>query len=83
MQGAAQNWLLVSLLLFLSLIPLIRFVFLPRGKPFEAALQDALAREVVTDELRARLNDPVVAAAHIYEGVVILLILYFMVVKPF
>jgi hypothetical protein len=83
LQGAAQNWLFVSLLLFLSLIPVIRFIFLPRGKPFEAALTEAVAQGAITDDLRARLNDPVVAAAHVYEAVVILLIIYLMVVKPF
>lgn len=83
LQGGAKNWLFVSLLLFVSLIPVIRFIFLPRGKPFAAALADALARGVITDELRARLNDRVVAVAHVYEAVVILVIIYLMVVKPF
>ncbi len=32
LQGASQNWLLVSFLLFLLMIPLIVFIFLPRGK---------------------------------------------------
>jgi hypothetical protein len=83
LQGATQNWLFVSLLLFLTLIPVIRFIFLPRGKPFEAALADALARGEITGDLRARLNDPVVAAAHVYEWVVMVIIIYLMVVKPF
>jgi uncharacterized membrane protein len=83
LQGATQNWLFVSMILFLSTIPLVRFVFLPRGRLFEAALQDAVDRVEVTGELRARLNDPVVAAAHVYEGVVVFLIIFLMVVKPF
>ncbi len=36
--GGTVDWLFVSLLLFLSILPLVPLVFLPRGKVFEAAL---------------------------------------------
>jgi hypothetical protein len=83
LQGASANWLLVSLVLFLSLIPLVRFVFLPRGKIFEQALQDALAQGQITPELTAAFHDPIVRRAHFVEAFVVAFILYLMVMKPF
>jgi uncharacterized membrane protein len=83
LQGASQNWLLVSLLLFLTQFPLVVFIFIPRGKIFERVLADAQARGQVTPELRASLNDPVVHRAHVFEAVAVILIIYLMVMKPF
>lgn len=83
LQRGASNWVLVSLLLFLTLIPVIIFVFLPRGKVFEAALNDAVANEQVTPGLTAAFRDPLVRAAHIYELAVIAVIIALMVLKPF
>ena len=56
--GAGTNWLFVSLVLFLSVLPLVPLVFLPRGRVFEAALEEAEAAGVVTDRLRAAWSDP-------------------------
>jgi uncharacterized membrane protein len=83
LQGASTNWLLVSLILYLSLIPLILFVFLPRGKVFEKALAEALEKGQVTDTLLATFNDRVVYRAHIYEALVVAWIIFLMVIKPF
>ena len=83
LQGAERNWLLVSnsiLLLGFLNVPLI---FLPRGKLFRAALEDALAKGQMTPELRAHLDDPVVRIAHTYELVSMVAIVYLMVFKPF
>lgn len=44
LQGASSNWLLVSILLYLTMVPLIIFVFIPCGKLFAAALQTALGQ---------------------------------------
>ena len=52
--GAGANWLFVSLLLFLSVLPLVPLVFLPRGRVFEAALEEAEAAGVVTDRAARR-----------------------------
>ena len=82
LQGARTNWLLVSLLLYLSNIPLIFFVYNPRGKVFGAALEDSLAQNVVTPQLNAALNDRVVTAAHVYS-LTIFIIVILMVTKPF
>ena len=83
LQGARSNWLLVSLLLFLSMIPLIIFVFIPRGRVFGQALEDALRRERVTPELMAAFADKYVAAAHVYELVTLFCIVILMITKPF
>jgi len=44
LQGGAVNWVLVSILIYLSTMVFVVRVFLPRGKLFEAALQEAVAR---------------------------------------
>jgi uncharacterized membrane protein len=83
LQGSSINWVLASILLYLSLFPLISLVFIPRGKLFEAALQEAQAQGQVTPRLTAAFNDRVVAAGHIYELAAVAVIVYLMVVKPF
>ena len=83
LQGAQANWLLVSLVLFLSMIPVIVVIFLPRGKIFEQALEDALRQGSVTPNLQAAFADRLVAVAHIYELVVVFLIMILMIAKPF
>ena len=76
-------WLPVSLLLFLTIIPLVPLVFLPKGKEFEAALEDAREKSEVTTELTAAFADPAVAFARRYEAVVVGVVLALMVLKPF
>lgn len=83
LQGSSINWVFVSLLLYLTTIPLVPLVFAPRGKLFRAKLAAAQAQGVITPELRAAVDDPVVRAAHIGEGVVTAVIIYLMVMKPF
>jgi hypothetical protein len=36
LQGAAPNWVLAALLIYLSIIPVIVFVFIPRGRIYHA-----------------------------------------------
>src|SRR6188474_3390861 len=43
LQGASQNWLLVSNLLLIVMIVLIPAVFIPHNKKVEALIQNALA----------------------------------------
>ena len=83
LQGAERNWLLVSNILLLIGFLNVPLIFLPRGKRFQVALEDALARGQMTIELRAHLNDPLVRLAHGYELVSMVVIVYLMVVKPF
>ncbi len=83
LQGGSSNWLLVSILLLLSIIAEIIFIFVPRGKAFEKALQDAVARGEITPELRATFQDPVDRWAHRWEEIAVVLIIYLMIAKPF
>ena len=83
LQGAERNWLLVSNIILLLGFLNVPLIFLPRGKLFRAALEDALAKGQMTSELRAHLDDPVVRVAHAYELVSMVAIMYLMVFKPF
>lgn len=83
LQGANSNWLLIAVLLFLSQILLIIFIFLPRGRLFGQALDQALARGQVTGELTDAFRDKSVYASHVYELVSTLMVIILMVTKPF
>ena len=81
--ASGSRWLAVSLILYLSSIPFIPLVFIPRGRVFEQALVQAKERGEVTPELSAAFHDPAVAFAWNYELVVIVAIIVLMVTKPF
>ena len=83
LQGASQNWLLVTNVLVL-LIPFpIIFFFIPRGKIFEPIMQDALAKEEITPELREQLHDPATKRMHLLEMAGMVFVVFLMVFKPF
>ncbi len=81
--GTDDWWLLTSLILFVGLGVLVPTVFLPRGKVFEGALEQARQRGEVTPELRTALRDPAVRNARAAEIVVVAVIVILMVTKPF
>ena len=83
LQGAGVDWLFASVVLLLTAAPLPPLVFLPRGRVFEAALDDATAKGEVTPELRAAWRDPLTRAAHVWELVVLSTVLLLMLAKPF
>ena len=83
LQGADRNWLLVSNLILLLGFLSVPLIFLPRGKLFRVAREDALAKGQMTPEVRSHLNDPVVRAAHGYELISMVVVVYLMVLKPF
>ena len=83
LQGASRNWLLVCNVLLLIGSLNIPLVFLPRGRIFDAALKDALARGQMTPELRASINDRIVRIVHFEELSLLALIVVLMVFKPF
>jgi hypothetical protein len=58
-------------------------VFAPRGSRFDLALQDALAQGQWTPQLRAQVDDKLVRLVHLGEIVLIVVVLYLMVFKPF
>jgi uncharacterized membrane protein len=77
------GWLQVSTLLYLSMIPLIVFIFLPRGKVFGKALEQASTLGTLTADLTAAFHDRTVGIAHVYELAVTAVITLLMVMKPF
>src|SRR5262245_21849333 len=81
--GSDDWWLFASLLLFVGVGVLVPTVFLPHGKMFEAALEDAKRRGEMTPELRTMLRDPAVRNARAAEIVVVAIIVALMVTKPF
>ena len=83
LQGASQNWLLVSNILLIIMLALIPTVFIPHNKKVESLLQTALAEGHITPELSAALNDKKNQAAHHAEEIIILVIAALMVLKPF
>ena len=83
LQGSASNWLLVSVILTLATIPLIVFVFLPRGRVYEKALEAAVARGQVTGDLKAAMDDKTVRNGHVIEALLVGVVLFLMVAKPF
>ena len=80
--GLTTLWMAFSLAIYLVATLLVPTVFLPRGRVFEAALTDARARGVLTEELRSAFADPAVRAARTFEVAGIALIVALMVLKP-
>src|SRR3990170_4338809 len=79
-QGAGKiERLLVSNILLVGAIVIIPTIFVPRGRKFEPLLQADLAREEISAELRAAMDDPLVRWAHIYEEVAVIVIVGLMV----
>ena len=81
--GEGNWWMLTSLVLFVAIGLLVPTVFLPRGKVFERAFEDAKAKGEITPELRAALDDPAVRNARWTELIVVAILLTLMVTKPF
>ena len=83
LQGASQNWLLVSNFLLIIMLTAIFTIFVPHHKEVESILQTALAEGRITPELSAALDNPVNKMAHYVEEIVILAVAALMVLKPF
>ena len=81
--GLTTGWMLLSVVLLLSIFPLVPVVFLPRGRVFGSAMADARQAGAVTPELRAAFADPMVAFAHWYELTAVGIVVALMVLKPF
>jgi len=80
---AANGWMLASLALFLSVGILVPLVYLPKGKIFDAALEQAVEAGAPTPAFRAALADRTVWATRWYERVVVAVIIVLMITKPF
>jgi hypothetical protein len=83
LQGGRIDWLFVAVVLFISVVPLIPTIFLPKGRVFGAALDEATAAGTITDRLRLAFRDRTVFAAHVYELAVVTTVFVLMVAKPF
>jgi hypothetical protein len=81
--GEGQRWVTVSLVLFLSLVPFIPLVFLPRGRRFDRALRESVEAGARTPALEAAFADGAVRFARRYEQVVVAGVIVLMVTKPF
>ena len=81
--AGVPTWTLVGALLFLATIPLVIWVYLPRGKVFGEVFATALAQKRVTVELRAAFSDQVIRASYLYEYLMFPVVLALMVLKPF
>lgn len=81
--GTGNWWLLTSLLLYLTLMPLIPLVFIPRGRIFERALTDAIERSEVTSDLTKAFQDTAVRATRLYEWFMVTAVIVLMVTQPF
>ncbi|MGH2526764.1 MAG: hypothetical protein ACRDG2_08460, partial [Actinomycetota bacterium] len=77
------RWVTVSLIVFLTNIPFIPLIFVPRGKVFDAALASAASNGRITPELSAALRDSGVAMARWWEVGTTAVVLLLMVTKPF
>ena len=83
LQGASQNWLLVSNILLILMIVVITAVFVPHNKKVESMLQGALQQGLLTPELLSALQDRRNRVAHHVEEAIILMVAALMVLKPF
>ena len=81
--GLTTGWMLLSTIILLTTLPLVPLVFIPRGRVFEAALETARERGLVTPELRAAWRDPAVAFARRFELAAVAIVIVLMVLKPF
>lgn len=83
LQGADQNWLLVTNILVLLLPLPIIFFFLPRAKKLQPIMDDARAKGEITPALREQLHDPAMRRMHLIEMDGVVFVVYLMVFKPF
>lgn len=83
LQGASQNWLLVSNILLVIISILVPAIFLPHNKKVESILQRALTEGRVTPELSAALDNRTNKLGHYAEEAIVLVVAALMVLKPF
>lgn len=83
LQGGHVNWLFAAVLLYVGWQGMVPTIFIPRGKVFQAALDEAVGMGRITSRLTEAFRDPVVRAAHVWELIAIALIIWLMITKPF
>ncbi len=83
LQGATQNWLLVSNILVVAILVVVFAVFVPGNRRLEPFIQAAETQGQVTPELRLAMDDKIIKWAHYFEEVAVIIIIALMVFKPF
>jgi hypothetical protein len=81
--GLTTGWMLASVILLLSPLPLVPLIFVPRGERFAAEMAAAREQGMITAGLRAAFADPMVAFARRWEAISVGLVVALMVLKPF
>lgn len=81
--GVTEGWIAISLALYVVATLLVPTVFIPKGRQFESALEDARAAGSFTPALRTAFADRTVRLARAYELAAVFVIVALMVVKPF
>ena len=83
LQGASQNWLLLSNILVVAILVVVFGVFVPSNRKLEPLIQAAQEQGQVTPELRQAMDNQVVKWAHYFEEAAVIVIIALMVFKPF
>jgi hypothetical protein len=78
-----NGWMSLSLALYLSVAVLVPLVYLPKGKVFDAALDEAVAAGAPTPAFDRAFSDRTVWATRWYERIVVAVIIALMITKPF
>jgi Predicted integral membrane protein (DUF2269) len=81
--GEGNRWLPTSVVLFVATAALVPTVFLPRGRLFETAFEEARRTGTVTPALTEAFADPAVAWARRTEIAIVAVVIALMVLKPF
>jgi uncharacterized membrane protein len=82
LEGSDTNWLLTSLVIYVTVIALVPLVFVPRGRLFDEALAASAAEGPIGSEIVSAVKDPAIFAAHAYEIGAAAVIVFLMVTKP-
>jgi uncharacterized membrane protein len=82
LQGGEENWLLVSIILFISTFPAI-LLYIPREKVINKELETAVIKGQITPELENAFANRTLRNGQIYEITIYAVIVFLMVVKPF
>jgi uncharacterized membrane protein len=81
--GARPAWVFVSLVIYLLTVPLVIVLVMPGTRRRRLTLEAALAQRGLTAELRRALDDRSVLVTRNVELLIILVVVGFMVLKPF
>ncbi len=82
LQGATNNWLLLSKIVVIAILVVVFGIFVPGNRKLEPLIQAAQEQGQVTPELRQALDNKVIKWAHFFEEAAVIAIIALMVFKP-